>query len=893
VLSDLLYRLRALFRGGSVETELNQEVRAHLDHAAEKYVRAGASPEEAMRRARLEFGGLEGVKEECRDARGVSFMETSLQDVRYSLRLLRKNPGFTAIAILTLALGFGASTAVFSVVNAVLIKPLSYPHSEQIVFTWGIAPPGLNLGYDEIPWGRVQFLEFSRQTKAFQHFAAFQSSSFNLTDAGDPALLEGVRATSGFFPALGVSPALGRTYTAEEDQPGRAPVVVLSHAIWQERFGGAPEILGRVMELNGAAHTVIGVMPAGFDFPRANELPGSIDSPRAAQLWVPLALNPGPIIRGEPSELAVIGRMKPGVTVKQAQAELDVLTKHMEDMFPRAKGWFNSRATPLTRQVAGDTRRPLLLLLGAVGIVLLVACSNVASLLLARSLAREKEFSLRSALGAARLRLIRQLLTESFLLSAAGALAGVLVAELGVRFVKIFGPSNIPRLSEVDLDWRVFAFTFLVTLFVGILFGLAPAFSAARRNLSESLKEGGHRTTAGHAGQKIRQSLLICEVALALVLVTAAGLLTRTFLRLLTAGGGFNAENVLTFELSLPNTKYPDQDRIVALYHELLLRIQNLPGVESAGISEVVPLAGAGESTGMRIPDFHSADEKERPYANYTIVTPGYFSAIGTSILQGRDFSESDTADSMPVAIINQAMAKKFWPGQNPLGKAAGVPIRKFDMTIIGVIPDLKHLSLREEPAPEVYVPYTQNPWPSMLVMQAVVRTKADPDSVFAAVREAVHSVDSDLPLAKVTTLASIVDTSLAQPRFSMLLLGSFGAIALLLAFIGIYGVISYSVAQRTQEIGIRLALGAQRRNVFALILSQGARLAGLGIAIGLLLAFGVARLMSSFLFGVQPADPLTFTAVCALLLAVAFFACYIPARRATRVDPLTALRYE
>jgi predicted permease len=893
VLSDLIYRLRALFRRGSVELELDQEVRAHLDHAVEKYNREGASPEEALRRARLEFGGLDGVKEECRDARGVGFLESSLQDARYGLRMLRKNPGFTAVAILTLALGIGASTAVFSVVNAVLIKPLPYPHSEQIVFPWAIAPPGLNLGYDEIPWGRVQFLEFSRQTKTIQHFAAFQSSSFNLTGAGDPALLEGVRATAGLFPALGVSPALGRTYTAEEDQPGRAPVVVLSHALWLERFGGDPEILGRVLELNGAAYTVIGVMPAGFDFPRANELPGSIDSPRAAQLWVPLALNPGPIVRGEPSELAVIGRMKPGVTVEQAQAELDVFARHMEELFPRAKGWFNSRATPLTRQVAGDTRRPLLLLLGAVGIVLLVACSNVASLLLARSLAREKEFSLRSALGAARLRLIRQLLTESLLLSTAGALAGVLVAEFGVRFVKTFGPSNIPRLGEVNLDWRVFAFTFLITLFVGILFGLAPAFAAARRNLSESVREGGHRTTAGHAGQKIRQALLVCEVAMALVLVIAAGLLTRTFLRLLSAGGGFNAEHVLTFELSLPNTKYPDQDRIVALYHELLLRMQNLPGVESAGISEVVPLAGAGESTGMRIPDFHSADEKERPYANYTIVTPGYFFAIGTSVLQGRDFSESDTADSMPVAIINQAMAKKFWPGQNPLGKAAGVPIRKFDMTIIGIIPDLKHLSLREEPAPEVYVPYTQNPWPSMLVMQAVIRTKADPDSVLAGVRDAVHFVDSDLPLAKVTTLAAIVDTSLAQPRFSMLLLGSFGALALLLASIGIYGVISYSVAQRTQEIGIRLALGAQRRNVFGMILSQGARLAGLGIAIGLVLAFGVARLMSSFLFGVQPADPLTFAAVCALLLAVAFLACYIPARRATRVDPLTALRYE
>jgi putative ABC transport system permease protein len=892
VLTDLFCRLRALLRRGSVETELDQELRSHLEHAVEKYIQAGATPDEALRRARLEFGGFDGIKEECRAAHGVSFLETSFQDTRYALRMLRKNVGFTAVAILTLALGIGASTAVFSVVNAVLLKPLPYPHSEQIVFPWGIAPPGLNLGYSEIPWGRVQFLEFSRQTKTFQDFGAFKSDSFNLTGTGDPAMLEGVRASAEFFPALGVSPALGRTFTTEDDQPGHAPVVVLSHALWREGFGGDPAILGRVVELNGAAYTVIGVMPAGFDFPRANELPGSIDSPREAQLWVPLALNPGPIVRGEPSELAVIGRLKVGVTIEQAQAELDVFAKHMEDLFPRARGWFNSRVTPLTRQVAGDTRLPLLLMLGAVGIVLLVSCSNVASLLLARSLAREKEFSLRSALGAGRVRLIRQLLTESLLLAAGGAIAGIWIAELGIRLVKTFGPANIPRLREVSLDWRVFAFTFFITLLVGILFGLAPAFAAARQNLSESLKEGGHRTTTGQAGQKIRQALLVCEVALALVLVIAAGLLTRTFFRLLSIGGGFNPEHVLTFELSLPNTKYPDQDRIVTLYHQLLLRMQNLPGVESAGISEVVPLNGAGESTVVRIPGYHSADEKERPYANYTIVTPGYFPAIGTPVLQGRDFLETDTSDSMPVVIVNQAMARKFWPGQDPLGKPLGVPIRTYDMTIIGVVADMKHLSLREDPAPEMYVLYTQKPWPSMLLMQAVIRTKADPDSVMASVREAVHSLDSGLPLAKVTTLAAIVDTSLAQPRFSMLLLGSFGALSLLLASIGIFGVISYSVAQRTQEIGIRLALGAQRRNVFGMILSQGARLAGLGIGMGIVLALGVARLMGSFLFGVQPADPLTFAAVCVLLVGVAFLACYVPARRATRVDPLTALRY-
>jgi predicted permease len=816
-----------------------------------------------------------------------------LQDLRYGLRTHAKTAGFTLVAVFTLALGIGASTAVFSVVNAIMLKPLPYADSERIVIPWRLAPAGLNLGYNEIPWGVRSFQLMTQDSKTFQSLGAFKSDSFNLTGSGDPALLEGLRASAGFFPSLGIAPMLGRTFTAEEDRPGHEHVVVLSHQLWRDRFGGDPAVLGTAVDLNGDPCTVIGVMPSGFEFPRGEEMPGSFDFPRETQLWVPLALAAAPR-PNELDELAVIGRLKAGVTTVQAQEAMNVFSTRMESEFPDGKGWFNSRVTPLARQVVGDIRRPLLLMLGAVGVVLLIAFSNVANLLLARSLGRRTEFTLRAALGAGRARLMRQLLTESLLLAAAGGLVGILLAEAGVCFVKIFGPSNIPRLREVGLDRGVFAFVLGITLMSGILFGLAPAIGATRENLAESLKEGGQRSGGSATGPKIRNALLVSEVALALVLVIASGLLVQTFLRLLRVDPGFNAARVLTFELSLPSSKYREKDRIVALYRRGLQRFRSIPGVQSAGIVETVPLDGATEGSVIRIPDHLAANAKENPFANYNITSPGYFSTVGTPVLRGRDFLETDTADSMPVAIINNAMAKKFWRGENPIGKQVGLGSPEFPaMTIVGIAADVKHLSLREDPGPEMYVPYTQKPYPSMLIMHVVLRTKAGPTSVTKSVREAVRLLDPDLPLAKLTVLTTLVDNSMAGPRFSMLLLAAFGAVALLLATIGMYGVISYSVTQRTREIGIRMALGARRRNVFGLVLGQGARLTALGLAIGLVTALGVTRTMASALYGVQTTDPLTFAVMSLLLVGVALLACYLPARRATRVDPMIALRYE
>ncbi|HKT68039.1 MAG TPA: ABC transporter permease, partial [Terriglobales bacterium] len=632
----------------------------------------------------------------------------------------------------------------------------------------------------------------------------------------------------------------------------------------------------------------------GFAFPRGEEMPGGFTFASRPQLWVPLALPSGALIPGEPALLAVVARMKPGVSLAQAQTDMALFATRAESQWPKATGWFNSRLTPLPRQVAGDTQRPLLLLLSAVGMVLLIACANVAGLLLARSLGRRREFTLRAALGAQPGRLLRQLLTESLVLAIAGGVLGLLLGEAGVLVVRAFSPANIPRIGEITLDLRVFAVTVGVMLVSGILFGLAPAWFARHSGLVESLKQGGQRASGSRGGSQLRQALVVGELALALMLVVAAGLLTRTFGRLLSVDPGFNAEHVLTFELSLPGSKYSDRGRIIGLYRQALSKLRALPGVQAAGIVETVPLDGSTEATAIRIPGRARTSEKDQPMANYTIASPGYFAAAGTPLLRGRTFQDSDTDDAPAVTVINRAMANKYWPGENALGKQVALGSPKYPTaTIVGIVADVKHLSLREQPGPEMYVSYTQKVYPSLLTMNVIVRSQVEPAALTGMIRRAMASVDPELPIAKVQTLTEVVNDSLAQPRFSLLLMAVFGGLALLLAAIGLYGVISYSVAQRTQEIGIRMALGASRRNVFAMVVGQGGRMAGLGIVLGVAAALGLTRMMASFLYGVKPTDVLTLAVVCLLLSAVALLACYLPARRATKVDPMVALRYE
>jgi predicted permease len=829
------------------------------------------------------------------DLRFIAFIETVARDLRYAARLLRRDAAFTCLAALALGLGVGASTTVFSVVNAVLIKPLPYPGVERIVFPWRLPPPAFDVGFAEIPWGRVEFLTFERQTRTFAHTGAFLGAAFNLTGRGEPARLDGAKVSAGFFPALGVAPQLGRTFTAAEDLAGQDRVVVLSDRLWRDRFDADPSVVGTAIAIDGAPHIVCGVMPAGFAFPQAAGLPGGFTLPDRTALWVPLALSQGPRVRGEPAELAVIGRLADGATAGRAQAELDVFAAQMDRELPQAKGWFSSRVEPMTRQLSGDTRRPLLLLFAAVGVLLLIGCSNVANLLLTRSVTRARELTVRAALGAGRGRLLRQLLTESVMLAALGGALGVAFAIGGVAFARAFGPASVPRLAEVRIDPMVLAFAVAVSLTTGLVFGVAPAWSAVRDDLVPHIKDGGHRSFGGRRAGAMRRVLLVSQVALALLLLIASGLLARTFAHLTAADGGFDADRadrVLTFELTLPPSIYSSPERIVNLYRDALRNIQAVPGVEWAGIGETVPMGGAGESTGLRIPG-RPANDASPPYANYTIVSPGYLSAIGTPILRGRDFAVTDTADSQPVAVINAAMARKYWPGQDAIGKPVGVPIRSFDMTIVGVVADVKHLSMREEPGPEIYVPYTQKPWPSMLTMHVAVRTRSAPAAVIASVRDAVRRVDAALPLARVTTLDAIVSDALARPRFSMLLVSAFGVSALVLACVGLYGAVSYSVTARTQEIGVRIALGAQRGDVLRLVLGQCVRTAALGIAAGAALSVVTLKLIASFLYGVEPTDPATFIALSTLLFAIALVAGYVPARRATRVDPLSAMRVD
>ncbi len=815
-----------------------------------------------------------------------------LQDLKYGVRSLLRSRGLATVAVATLALGIGASVAVFSVIDAILLKALPYPQSERIVIPWRLEPPGLNMGYGRVPWGLVAAHMFERDSTVYEHSGAFKSDSFNLTGEGEPALIPGIRASAGFFPVLAMQPALGRVYSAAEDRRGNEYEVVLSDRLWRERFHGDPAVVNRAIRLNGRNYTVVGVMPPGFAFPRGAEMPGSFNFPREPQLWVPLALAETPK-QAEPDELAVICRLKQGTAMEQAQAELNVFTKRMEAIYPSAHGWFNGQVTAMRVQAAGNTRQPLLLILGAVGLVLLIACSNVANLLLARSVARRRELSVRAALGAPRSRLMCQMLIESLLLATAGGGIGMLVAEGGIGFVKAFGPANIPRLELAQLDWRVFGFGIVISLATAMIFGLAPALGTTGGDLAAPLREGARGSAGGSRG-RIRSGLVIGEISLAILLVVAAGLLLRTFTRLAGADGGFNAAHVITWDVSVPETSYPDNDRLVTMYSRILAGLNAIPGVEAAGISETVPMGGAGESTAISILDHPLSDPRERPFAAYTIASPGYFAAVGTPILRGRGFLESDTGSSQFVTVISRAMAKKFWPDRDPIGKRVGLGSPRFPpMTIVGIAADVKHMSMGEEPGPEMYVPFTQKPWPSMLAMKAAVRTREDPAAATAYIRAAIRAVDPDLPVSGVKTLSAIVDDSTAQPRFAVLLVGAFGVLAITLAAIGMYGVISYSVVQRSREIGIRMALGARRRSVFRLVFKQGARLAGLGTAIGLGAAALAARAISGFLYGVKPLDPLTYAAVAALVILIALAACWLPARRAMGVDPVVAMRAE
>jgi putative ABC transport system permease protein len=877
---ELKYVLRRMDRRRA-EKELDEEIRTHIELEIEQNIDGGMSPEQARAAALRAFGNVALSKEDSRTVWGFRSLEMLWQDFRFGLRMLAKNAGFTAVAVIALALGIGANSAIFSVVNTVLLRPLPYPDPNRIMTVW---EDGSSHGFPINVTSVANYIDWRDQNKVFEGMAIVGRISFNLTGAGQPERIDGRRVSANVFPLLGVDPELGRVFLPEEDGPSANRVVILSHGLWQRRFAGRSDIIGQRLLLNGESYEVVGVMPAYFQFPS-----------RANQLWVPIAFTPQQAANRGNNSYEVIARLKPGVTREQAESEMDTITARLQQQYPDVVKTQGTVVIPLHEQLVGDIKPALLILLGAVGFVLLIACANVANLLLARAAARQKEIAVRLALGAGRGRLIRQLLTESILLSAIGGVAGLLVALFGVSLLKAFIPREITQLTAVGVDANVLAFTFGISMLTGLIFGLAPALQASRFNLNETLKEGGRDSSVGRRGNYLRNLLVVAEVAISVVLLIGAGLLINSFLRLRNVDPGFNPDNLLTMRIALPQLKYPDHARRKTFYSELLSRVEALPGVRSAAVTNWIPLTMQGDTFGISIEGRPDPGAQEMPDVVTRVVSPGYFNTMGIESLRGRLFDEGqDRTDSRLVAVISDTMARRLWPNEDPLGRRIKPGRSDSDeewITVVGVAEDVRQFELTAEPKLQMYLSYSQ---PGFFVPgHLVVRTEVEPASLADPVREAVWSIDKDQPVSDIRSMKEIFSESIARQRFSMLLLGIFAGVAMLLGAVGIYGVVSYSVAQRAHEIGVRMALGARRSNVLKMVVGHGLKLVLIGVAIGLVAASILTRLMESLLFNISATDPATFVAIPVVLVVAAVLASYIPARRATRIDPLRALRYE
>ncbi len=810
-------------------------------------------------------------------------METLLKDIRYGVRGLVKRPGFTAIALITLALGIGANTAIFSVVNAVLLRPLQFKDPEQLVVVWEDATFA---GFPRNTPAPANYIDWKNQSQSFADMAATAETSFNITGDGEPERVSAHAVTANFFPLFGVQPLIGRSFLPEEDQPGANKVVVISHSLWQSRYGGDRNILNRDIQLNGEKHTVIGVMPAGFQF-----MEGFV------RLWVPLALSPEEMANRGGHYLKVVGRLKPGVELVQAQADMDAVMSRLARDYPAAtfNGKLGAIVTPMREQLVGEARSSLIVLLVAVAFVLLIACANVAGLLLARAVARRREIALRVALGASRLRVVRQLLTESLLLAIVAGVLGSLLAYWSFTFLEGLVPAEMAQLTTLKLDTRILAFTLLISIVTGVIFGLVPALQSANINLNDALKQSSTRTTSTG---RLRSSMIVFEVALSLVLLVGAGLLIQTLFQLFRQYAVLEPEQVLTLRTVLPREKYSEPQQRINFYQQVLQRVEHLPGVVSAGYTTSVPLQWKGGTSGFYPEGLKTPIPGMAYDANHRQVSTDYLKTMHIPLRQGRYFDERDNAQSIPVAVINETMARQYWPGENALGRRfkIGDPddANRPWTEIVGIVADVRQMGLDEPVKAEMYLPYqqiTHNPW--FIPRDLAIRTSGETSNIAGSVRQIIREVDPDQPVSNVATMSELLGEEAAQRRMGMVMLAGFAGLALLLASLGIYGVLAYFVTQHTNEIGVRLALGATPRNILFLVLRKGMGLTLLGVVMGLAAAFWLTRLMSSLLFGVKSFDPLTFVVVPLLLTAVALLACAIPARRATKVDPMVALRYE
>jgi putative ABC transport system permease protein len=811
-------------------------------------------------------------------------MNTLFKDIRYGVRSLLKHPGFTALVVITLAIGIGASSAIFSVVNTVLLRPLPYARAERIVAIQELSQDG-----KRVQATPANFLDWRAQNTVFEQLAAILTRPANLALADQAERLDLAMTSANFFSVFGTEPKLGRFFIASDEQAGHAPVVVVSHALWQRRFGGDASLVGKPITLDGNSYTVVGIAPAGFQYPDKTDV------------WLPpYKLAPTLNERMDATQvrgfgmLAVVGLLKPGVPLTQAATEMETMTARLRQQFPDTNNRRFNRVVSLHTHLVGETGPMLLLLFGAVSFVLLIACANVANLLLASAATRQKEMAIRTALGASRMRVMRQLLTESLMLALAGGAIGLLLALWGVALMTKLLPQDFPRLGEINLDWRVVGFTLVASVLTGILFGLAPALHLSKTDVQESLKESGRGASGSRRHHRLRNLLIVGEVALSVVLLVGAGLLFRSFLQLQSVNTGFTSQQVLTLRLSPAGANYRTDPDYIAFYSQAMQRISAIPGVDSVGAINTLPL-DKGPTAGFRIEGRPPLTIDKWPGGNYRTVSTDYFRAMNIPVVQGRAFEERDTVTAPLVMIVNQALATRDFPGENPVGKRInlgnldpkGQPVW---WEIVGVAANVRSLELREEATPEFYLSALQDSFANMFV---VVRTSVEPTSIAASVRRAAAEVDKSAAVSDVKTMEHIVNDAVTQPRFNLFLLGLFSGIALLLSAAGIYGVTAYSVTQRTHEFGIRMALGAQVGDVLKMIIRQGMLLISSGIAIGLVASFALTRLLRTLLFGVSVTDPLTFVAITLLLTLIALLACYIPARRATKVDPLVALRYE
>jgi predicted permease len=880
-------RFAGLFNKQARDHEFADEMRSHLQLHIEDNLRTGMSAAEARRKAILKLGGIEQTKESYRDRRGLPWLETLLQDVRYAARMLRKSPGFASVAVLTLALGIGANAAIFSVVYSSLLKALPFKDADRLVVIEKRNPPR---GWVRNPISAAEFLAWRNQTPVLEDMAAFTEASCVLTGGGgaeeDPCEV----VLSSLFPLLGAEPLRGRGFSPDEDKPGGAKVAILSYGLWQRRFGGEEGVIGRAIHVNGASYTVVGVMPADFSHLYA--------SPYSSlpQLWLS-GISLAPTLTW--NDYFAIGRLKPDATLRRAETEMDLVSLHIGQTYPELRGW-RAQIMSLRSLVSGDTRSILLVLMGAVTFVLLIACCNVANLLLARGAGRAGEFAVRKALGAGQWRLIRQLLTENLLISLGGGALGLLFAFWGNKGLLALAPPSLvrstPGLAVAAVDVRVLAFTFACALATTLFFGLAPALQSTRSRDSEALKDAGRNSLQSSQSGRFRGVLVIAEIAFAMVLLTGAGLMIRTLAGLSRVNLGFNPANVLTLRVPLSGARYTQPQARAEFWRQAVASVEALPGVESASVARGLPMEGwAGQF--FTIAEQPNPQAGQVPDANYVVVGPGYFRTLEILLRKGRYFDEHDTQSADRVVIVNEELARRYWPGQDPLGKRlrTGAPTSKEPwLTVIGVVGNVLTRGPDAGLLPELYIPYQQYPWllaPEHLVVRAAAAV--NPASLAQAVVQKIQVLDKDQPATDVRTMEQIARETTGQERMVMSLLGAFAALALVLSALGLYSVLSYAVAQRTREIGVRVALGAQRHEVLQLVVGGGARLAILGIAVGITGSLALTQLMTDLLFGVRATDPPTFVGAAILLAAVSITACYIPARRAMRVDPMVALRYE